>query len=277
MKRFLPPSTRATAIGLALTLSVFTTLVAIAPAGASPVSDGASLLAYKGVVVQPSPDGTVTPDGTTPNGTAPAAAPTQDPSQPVDAGPTPTATPPASPIAAPTPVAVPVIPTAPRPIAKPAPRPARVPHPVTKPTRKPAPTHPSGSALSRAIAAIPGYSAARPVTWVMSSSFGHYGMTDWYHNTIYLSPTIPASQLASVAKHEYGHILEARAYGGDIPRMIAGISRIFGAGGRGNLNGTELAADCIAVVNGASWTHYTGCNNATWRAAARQLIAGHAI
>jgi hypothetical protein len=129
-------------------------------------------------------------------------------------------------------------------------------------------------ALNSAIWRIPGYTRGTPVHWVVTSSFGHLGMTNWYTDTIYLSPSIPTWQLDAVARHEYGHILEARAYGGDIPRMITALNRVYGGGGRGNLNGAEMAADCIALVNGANWTHYTTCANPTWRAAARRIIAG---
>jgi hypothetical protein len=132
----------------------------------------------------------------------------------------------------------------------------------------------SWMALNSAIGRIPGYTHGTPVHWVVTSSFGHLGMTNWYTDTIYLSPSIPAWQLDAVARHEYGHILEARAYGGDIPRMIAALNRVYGGGGRGNLNGAEMAADCIALVNGANWTHYTTCANPTWRAGARRIIAG---
>ncbi|MDQ1703152.1 MAG: hypothetical protein QOF57_2404, partial [Frankiaceae bacterium] len=245
-----------------------TTVVASAPAGASTVASTApGLAAYKR-----KPTGS---DHGAPVTTPTSAAPTS--SAPTSAAPT---------SAAPTP-------TASRPVATkpPAPKPTATRTPAPKPTvtRKPAaPVHhaapapaprtpTSWSALNRAISGIPGYSSHASVTWVITSSFGHYGMTDWYHNTIYLSPSIPSSQLSSVAKHEYGHILEARAYGGNIAAMIAGISRVFGGGGRGGLNGTEYAADCIARVNGATWTNYTSCSNPTWRAAARTLIAGRPL
>lgn len=137
--------------------------------------------------------------------------------------------------------------------------------------------HTGWTGLNRAIDAIPGYRQARPAKWVVTSKYGHYGMTDWYNNTIYISPTVPASRLRDVALHEWAHIQTARAYGGNIPAMIAGLNRVYGGGGRGNLNGAERAADCMAAVSGAKWTHYTSCTKSSWRSAARTLLAGRQL
>ncbi len=79
---------------------------------------------------------------------------------------------------------------------------------------------------------------------------GHYGATDMNRQVIYLQLTaIPASRVASVALHEYQHILQAREYGG-----YAGAVAHFGS-----VLGMEEAADCGALAAGATWVAY-GCH-----------------
>jgi hypothetical protein len=256
------PSARLAVTALGLCGALAGTLVAVVPAGAAPV---ASVTPQSPALATPAPATTPVPP-TTP---APAAT-TRTPSATASRAATATA-------ARPRPSA----PTATRrATVRPAPRPA--PARVVRSVPRPQPTGvrrtpTSWTALNGAIARIPGYANGAPVHWVVTGSFGHLGMTNWYTDTIYLSPSIPTWQLDAVARHEYGHILEARAYGGDIPRMITALNRVFGGGGRGNLNGAEMAADCIALVNGANWTHYTSCANPTWRAAARRIIAGRPV
>ena len=271
MKLSARPYARVSAIGVALSACVFTTLVIAEPAGASPAAPivvRAPTHHRAALAVVPSSASASASAVAASGGAESLVAPVRVATVSVAAVPVPAAPVVAAPAAATAPVAPVRIATTTA--STPANSPAAA--------ARTAPRAASASAgLGRAIAAIPGYASGAPVRWVISSNFGHYGMTDWYHNTIYLSPSIPASQLASVAKHEYGHILEARAYGGDIQAMITALTPVFGAGGRGNLDGTELAADCVAIVNGASWTHYTGCSNPSWRAAARTLISGHRL
>src|SRR5437773_806678 len=40
------------------------------------------------------------------------------------------------------------------------------------------------SALRAAVARIPGYRHHPPARWVLSGKYGHWGVTDWYRNTI---------------------------------------------------------------------------------------------
>ncbi len=144
---------------------------------------------------------------------------------------------------------------------KPAPR-----RPVTTPRRPKA----KGTPLEQAVARIPGYSAHRPARWVSTSRYGHWGTTDWYHNTVYISPRVPASKLDSVVRHEWAHILTVRAYG-SVARAVAGTNSTFGGSG---LTGAERAADCMARQLGATWTNYTSCGSSTWRRSATALLHG---
>ena len=137
-----------------------------------------------------------------------------------------------------------------------------------------APTGPTGwSALNRAIARIPSY---RPgtVRWVMSSKFGHWGTTDWYHATAYISPAVPSTYMYDVAVHEWSHELTVLDYHGDVAAATAATNRAFGGGG---LVGEERAADCMAILQGATWTHYTSCTSPRWRHEARRLLEGERL
>jgi len=135
-------------------------------------------------------------------------------------------------------------------------------------------TGPTGwHVLDRAVARIPNY---RPgiVRWVISSRFGHWGTTDWYHATLYISPTVPRSYVYDVAVHEWSHELTVLDYDGDVAAATAATNRSFGGAG---LVGEERAADCMAVLQGASWTHYTSCASAQWRESARRLLRGEQL
>ena len=127
-----------------------------------------------------------------------------------------------------------------------------------------------GFRLERAINRIPGYSSHRPAHWVSTSRYGHYGATDLATNNIYINPRVPSSRLDSVLRHEWSHILSVRAYGGSYGAMMAATNRTFGGSG---MTGAERAADCMAIELGATWTHYTPCSDAHWRAGARTLLS----
>lgn len=139
-----------------------------------------------------------------------------------------------------------------------------------------APARTSWPALNRAIAAIPGYrdGIAR---WHVTSRFGHYGITDANQPgaaNIYISPTVPASKLYSVAAHEYGHAVVIANYGtgyGPYTRYSSDMVRWFGGT---TVTGLERAADCIALQLGATWTNYTGCGDPHWQEGARILLRG---
>jgi hypothetical protein len=148
------------------------------------------------------------------------------------------------------------------------PRPATT---VTTPAPKPAPTF--QQALDAAVARIPTY---RPgsARWVVSRAYDFWGTADWYHDVLYVSPDVPMSKLYDVAVHEWSHELSVLDYAGDVAAATTAMNTWFGGSG---LTGPERAADCMAVLQGARWTHYTTCTNAVWRAGAAKLIAGQRL
>jgi uncharacterized protein YjaZ len=122
-----------------------------------------------------------------------------------------------------------------------------------------------------AVERIPGYHG--DVTWVVSSRYGHWGVTDVAHRTIYISPSTPRSVLYSVVAHEYSHIVTVRDYGGDWDMTTIRLDEYFG----GDALGRERAADCMARILGATWTNYTPCTNDKWRHGAQELLAGRTV
>ncbi|MCW2674434.1 MAG: hypothetical protein JWP14_3023 [Frankiales bacterium] len=124
--------------------------------------------------------------------------------------------------------------------------------------------------LAQAIARIPGYRTAA-VAWQLQANDGHWGTADWYHNVIWISPRVPANRLYDVVIHEWSHVKSVQDYGGNVDVAVGEMNRYFGGSG---LTGAERAADCMALVAGAHWTHYTPCDNKSWRAGASRLLAG---
>ena len=160
-------------------------------------------------------------------------------------------------------------------------RPARVHHHARTPRRapvvarshvRPTPVTTPRERLDAALARVPGGGAG--ITWVLTANDGHWGTTDWYRDVVYVSPLVPADRLFDVVVHEWGHVVSVRAYGGDVDLAVRQMTRYFGGAG---LLGAERAADCIARLSGAGWTHYTACTNADWRAGARRLLAGQRL
>jgi hypothetical protein len=132
-------------------------------------------------------------------------------------------------------------------------------------------TGPTGwRALDEAIARIPTY---RPgvVDWTVSRKFSEWGTADWYADIIFINPVVPESALYDVAVHEWSHELSVLDYDGDVSAATKAMNKTFGGSG---LVGAERAADCMALIQGAAWTHYTSCQNSDWRAAARRLVNG---
>jgi hypothetical protein len=150
---------------------------------------------------------------------------------------------------------------------------------VVRHYRAPAPapyiSGPTGwPALNAAIARIPTY---RPLEarWVVGSTGGNWwGTADWYDGVIYISPSTPTSRLYDVAVHEWSHLLSVRDYGGNVDAAVRAMNYYFG--GDGNV-GPERAADCMAIEQGAVWTHYTTCDWSDWRAYAQRLLDGHRL
>jgi hypothetical protein len=129
------------------------------------------------------------------------------------------------------------------------------------------------SALTAAIRRIPGYrpGAAR---WVVSSAYGSWGTADWYRGIVYVSPRVPRSRLYDVVSHEWSHLLSVRPYANDVDTAMASMNAYFGGPG---LAGAERAADCMALLLGAGWTHYTPCTSSVWRAGAARLLRGEKL
>jgi hypothetical protein len=126
--------------------------------------------------------------------------------------------------------------------------------------------------LEQAVARIPGY---RPgdATWYLIAKDGYWGTTDWYHDVVYISPSVPARRIYDVVAHEWAHLLSVRAYGG-VGLATERMNAWFGGTG---VTGAERAADCIARALGAGWTHYTSCTDPRWRLGAAQLLAGRQV
>jgi hypothetical protein len=132
-------------------------------------------------------------------------------------------------------------------------------------------TGPTGWAqLDSAIARIPTYHA-HAARWVVSSRYGHWGTADWYHDTLYIEPSVPSAYLYDVAVHEWSHELSVLDYNGNVAAAVAAMNHYFGGTG---LVGAERAADCMAILQGATWTHYTTCADRVWRAGAAVLLKG---
>jgi hypothetical protein len=131
----------------------------------------------------------------------------------------------------------------------------------------------SWRALNRAIAAIPNYRKG-VASWVVDNAYGHYAVTNLNTRRIHVSRRVPPSRLFSVVAHEYGHALTVMNYAGNRRRLNAGLARHYPGG---TIMNREYAADCMARLMGASWTHYTRCTNPRWRAAAATLLRGRRL
>ena len=129
------------------------------------------------------------------------------------------------------------------------------------------------AALMAQVARIPTY---RPgmARWVVSRAYDFWGTADWYHDVLYVSPDVPRSKLYDVAVHEWSHELSVLDYNGDVAAATAAMNAWFGGNG---LTGPERAADCMAILQGATWTHYTTCTNTKWRAGAKLLVSGQPL
>ena len=171
-------------------------------------------------------------------------------------------------VVGPPPVAVPTVVEATRPAHPPVRR-----HP---PHRQLGRTEPAASPyllLALAVTRLPDY---RPdeVHWSVVPGLPHWGVTDLGAGSVQLSASIPADRFFDVVAHEWSHVRTVRDYDGDVQAALADTNRVFG--GRG-VTGAERAADCMALLLGARWTHYTGCVDPRWRAAARRLLAGKRV
>jgi hypothetical protein len=115
------------------------------------------------------------------------------------------------------------------------------------------------------------------VHWQVSTSLQHYGTTDWNTNTIRISAFTPVSLLYSVVAHEWSHEIQAFDYHRNFPGIVRSLNRHFGGPGATGQRGVEYSADCMAILQGATWTDYTSCHNTKWRHYARRLLNGHRL
>jgi hypothetical protein len=129
------------------------------------------------------------------------------------------------------------------------------------------------AAFAAAVARIPGYTPA-DARWVVSDAYGSWGTADWYHAVVYISPRVPQARLYDVAVHEWSHLLSVRTYAGDVDQAVAAMNAYYGGSG---LAGAERAADCMALLLGARWTHYTTCSTPGWRTGADRLLKGERL
>lgn len=103
-------------------------------------------------------------------------------------------------------------------------------------------------------------------TWVFSRN-NAWGASDGH--TIWIDPSVPTSKRYSVMVHEYSHVLEVRVYG-SLRVSVAALSAVVGGSANDN-TANESVADCMALMQGATWTNY-GCQDALRPAAAAILV-----
>jgi hypothetical protein len=131
----------------------------------------------------------------------------------------------------------------------------------------------SWSALNAVIADIPTYEPGA-TEWQVSARFDFWATADWYQNVIYVNPTVPVDRLYDVVVHEWSHLLSVQAYDGNVRRAKRAMNRWFGGH---HLVGAERAADCMARLQGATWTYYTACHKRHWRHGAHRLLNGRRL
>jgi hypothetical protein len=189
-------------------------------------------------------------------------------------------------VVAPVPVAVRIASSAPprtvhakpKPTAKPkaaphvrhvAPKPVRSTAAPVRVRRATTPSLTPQQRMMKAVARIPGYRTGSAV-WAITPGLGNWGLAAMGANVVYISPTVPSNRMYDVVAHEWSHVLSAQVYGNDVSTALAAMNAYFGGSG---LTGAERAADCMARQLGATWTHYTPCTDAHWRAGAKRLLS----
>ncbi len=96
---------------------------------------------------------------------------------------------------------------------------------------------------------------------------GGWGATDGH--TVYIDPDVPADKRFSVMIHEYSHVLQVQIYGSN-DASAAAMSAVSGMSATA---ANESTADCMALMQGATWVDY-GCQDSV-RGAAEAMLAGH--
>ena len=126
-------------------------------------------------------------------------------------------------------------------------------------------------ALNNAIHRIPHYRDGIVASWTITPRYGHWGMEFPRSGRVYISPKVPYNRLYYVVAHEYAHARAYKNWGRNQKAADAAMNRWFGGGIH---RAREVAADCMAIVQGAKWTGYSRCKSARWRAGAKTLLAG---
>lgn len=138
----------------------------------------------------------------------------------------------------------------------------------TPPAETPAPQPEPASSGNWMTDLIPQVDPGGAATWVFERN-GSWGASDGH--TIYIDPDVPSSKRFSVLVHEYSHVLQVQAYG-SLNESVAAMSALIG-GSPSDVTANERAADCMALMLGATWVNY-GCDDSL-RAAAAAILAGH--
>jgi hypothetical protein len=116
-------------------------------------------------------------------------------------------------------------------------------------------------------ALIPAVDPNNEAKWVFERN-GAWGASDGHTN--FVDPNVPADKRFSVMVHELSHVKQVEVYG-NLSVSAAAMSAIIGAGSS-NVSANEKAADCMALMQGASWINY-GCPDSL-KDAASSILAG---
>jgi hypothetical protein len=122
--------------------------------------------------------------------------------------------------------------------------------------------------MQRAIARLPGYHPGDAV-FAITPGLSNWGLAELRSGVVYISPRVPSKRMYDVVAHEWSHVLSVKTYDGDVDAALAAMNGWFGGS---DLVGAERAADCMARLLGATWTHYTPCTDSRWRAGAERLL-----
>ncbi|MEP6560024.1 MAG: hypothetical protein ABJD68_02995 [Nakamurella sp.] len=115
---------------------------------------------------------------------------------------------------------------------------------------------------------IPQVDPSGLAVWVFERN-GGWGASDGH--TIYIDPNVPADKHFSVMVHEYSHVLQAQVFG-SLRNSKAALSAIIGSS-PSDVTANESTADCMAIMQGATWVNY-GCQGAL-RPAAAAILSGN--
>jgi len=161
-------------------------------------------------------------------------------------------------------------------VSAPAPvEPATAPEPATPVTTTPEPVTPVTTTPEPAATSsgnwmtdmLPQVDPGGAANWVFERN-GSWGASDGH--TIYIDPDIPSDKRFSVLVHEYSHVLQVQVFG-SLSESIAATSAIIG-GSPSDITANESTADCMALLQGATWVNY-GCQDSL-QAAASAILAG---